>query len=149
MQNTERLFIFILILVGLLFLYILSIFFAPGDHLSRHQVEPIYIQDGIDDSEDEDLESMEEPRSPQFERINIGGSLNPIDSDRLSSISNPRSFKDSDRTFLMTRLSRISSPCSLVSSKSFIFLKAPTDSRYFSMQLFSDSLIESKLKRVL
>ena len=110
MQNTERLLILILTLVGLLFLYILSIFFAPGDHLSKHQVEPIYVQDGIDDSEDEDLESMDEPSIPQFERANIGGSLNRIDSDGLGSISNFRSLKGQDNLLKFEKMLQRSKP---------------------------------------
>ena len=74
MQNSERLFILILVIVGLVFLYIMSIFFAPQDHLSQQKVEPLYVQDQIDDSDE--IELNEESRTPLFAGPNIGGNLN-------------------------------------------------------------------------
>jgi len=114
MQNTERLFIIILILVGLLFLYILSIFFAPGDHFSKNQVEPIYVQDQIYDSEDEDTESIDESRIPEFERASLGGSLNQIDSNESRSLSNLRFLKDSDNLLKFEKNLQKSSPAAIV-----------------------------------
>ena len=112
MQNTERLFIFILIIVGLLFLYILSIFFAPGDHLSGKKIEPVYVRDGIDDSEDVELE--EESQIPLFDRSNRGTTLNLVDSDATTSISNPTSFRDPKNLIKFERDLQKSKPAAII-----------------------------------
>ena len=79
MQNTERIFILILIAVGLLFLYVLSIFFSPGEHLIKQPVEPILVLDEIDDSEDDEFDPREGSQITQFEQINLTSQLNDDD----------------------------------------------------------------------
>ena len=92
MQSSERLFILILVIVGLVFLYIMSIFFAPQDHLSQQKVEPLYVQDQIDDSDE--IELNEESRTPLFAGPNIGGNLNFNEPDDRDPILIRNSFRD-------------------------------------------------------
>tara|TARA_Y100000589_G_scaffold279072_1_gene274871 strand:- start:2664 stop:3602 length:939 start_codon:yes stop_codon:yes gene_type:complete len=94
MQNTERLFIILLIVVGLLFLYILSIFFSPGEHLLKQPIEPILIEDEIDNSEDDEDNYEQDSKTVQFSRMSRSSNLNSGDSDEIRSRRNVTSFRN-------------------------------------------------------
>ena len=94
MQNTERLFIILLIVVGLLFLYILSIFFSPGEHLLKQPIEPILIEDEIDSSEDDEDNYEQSSQTIQFGRMSRPTDLNSGDSDEMRSRRNITSFRN-------------------------------------------------------